>query len=241
MQLRGDLVNKREVSCDSCSLRPICMPSAITPEQLDAIDRIVKRGRSIKRGETLFHLSSPFESIYAVRSGALKTYSLAPNGEELVTGFYLPGEILGLEGISQGTHMATAVALETSTVCEIPFERFEELALQIPSLQQHFFHLMSAEIWRDRLLHRLLGKRSADDRVVALLLSISARQQRRGLSSTQFRLPMSRYDIGNYLGLAVETVSRIFTRLNKKELVRVKGREIEIPCLDVLKQIYITE
>lgn len=234
-------MNKREVSCDSCSLRPICMPSAITPEQLDAIDRIVKRGRSIKRGETLFHLSSPFESIYAVRSGALKTYSLAPNGEELVTGFYLPGEILGLEGISQGTHMATAVALETSTVCEIPFERFEELALQIPSLQQHFFHLMSAEIWRDRLLHRLLGKRSADDRVVALLLSISARQQRRGLSSTQFRLPMSRYDIGNYLGLAVETVSRIFTRLNKKELVRVKGREIEIPCLDVLKQIYTTE
>lgn len=234
-------MSKREVSCDSCSLRPICMPSAITQEQLDTIDSIVKRGRSLKRGETLFHLSNPFESIFAVRSGAVKTYSLAPSGEELVTGFYLPGEILGLEGISQGVHMATAVALETTTVCEIPFDRFGELALQIPSLQKHFFHLMSAEIWRDRLLHRLLGKRSADDRVVALLLSLSARHQRRGLSGTQFRLPMSRYDIGNYLGLAVETVSRIFTRLNKKDMVHVKGREIDIPCLNTLKQIYATE
>lgn len=231
----------REVSCDSCSLRPICMPTNINNEQLEAIDRIVKRGHSIKRGNSLFHTSSPFESVFAVRSGSLKTYSLASDGEELVTGFYLPGEILGLEGISQDRHMATAVALETSTVCEIPFERFSELALQIPGLQHHFFHLMSEEIWRDRLLHRLLSKRSADDRLIAMLLSLSARHQKRGLSGSQFRLPMSRYDIANYLGLAVETVSRIFTRLNKKNLVIVKGREIDIPCLESLKKAYRSE
>lgn len=232
---------KREVSCEKCSLRPICLASAISPEQLDEIDRIVRRGRSIKRGETLFHASSPFESVYAVRSGAIKTYSLAPDGEELVTGFYLPGEILGLEGISQEEHTSTAVALETSTVCEIPFKRFGELAVKIPSLQQHFFSIMSEEIYKDRTLHRLLSKRSADERVIALLLSLSARNRRRGLSGNEFRLPMSRYDIGNYLGLAVETVSRIFTRLNKSELLEVSGRDIKIPCLATLRQSYTSE
>ena len=188
----------------------------------------MRRGRPLKRGEHLFRASDQFESVFAVRSGAVKTYALSEEGEEQVTGFYLPGEIVGMDGISTAHHMSSAKALETSSVCEIPFSRLEDLSSRIPSLQHHFFSLMSREIQADRELHMLLSKKSADDRIAALLLSLSARQQRRGLSAQRIRLPMSRYDIGNYLGLAVETVSRIFTRFQQQGMLAVEGREIEI-------------
>ena len=133
-----------------------------------------------------------------------------------------------MDGISTAHHVSNAKALETATVCEIPFSQLENLSQQIPTLQHHFFSLMSDEIRADRELHMLLSKKSADDRVASLLLSMSARHQRRGLSSHSFRLPMSRYDIANYLGLAVETVSRIFTRFQQKGWLEVSGRDIEI-------------
>jgi CRP/FNR family transcriptional regulator, anaerobic regulatory protein len=133
-----------------------------------------------------------------------------------------------MDGISTAHHMSSAKALETASVCEIPFQRLEELSSKIPTLQHHFFSLMSREIQADRELHMLLSKKSADDRIASLLLSFAARQQRRGLSSQRIRLPMSRYDIANYLGLAVETVSRIFTRFQQQGMLAVEGREIEI-------------
>ena len=216
------------VSCNDCSLSPICLPLAVAPAQLDELDRIIYRGRPLKRGEHLFRAADDFQSVYAVRSGALKTYVLSDDGEEQVTGFYLPGEILGMDGISTAHHVSNARALETATVCEIPFGRLESLSQKIPSLQHHFFSLMSNEIRADRELHMLLSKKSADDRLAALLLSLSARNQRRGLSKSTFRLPMSRYDIANYLGLAVETVSRIFTRFQQSGWLRVEGRDVEI-------------
>ncbi|MDX1804640.1 MAG: fumarate/nitrate reduction transcriptional regulator Fnr [Alcanivorax sp.] len=216
------------VSCNECSLNPICLPLAVAPAQLDELDRIMHRGRPMKRGEHLFRAADPFSAVYAVRSGALKTYVISDDGEEQVTGFYLPGEIIGMDGISIAQHQSNAKALETASVCEIPFQRLEELSQRIPSLQHHFFGLMSQEIRADRELHMLLGKKNADERVSALLLSLSARQQRRGLSADLFRLPMSRYDIANYLGLAVETVSRIFTRFQQQGLIKADGREVEI-------------
>ncbi|MEY1661964.1 fumarate/nitrate reduction transcriptional regulator Fnr [Isoalcanivorax beigongshangi] len=216
------------VSCNDCSLSQICLPLAVEPEQLDELDRMIRRGRPLKRGEHLYRAADSFEAVYAVRSGALKTYSMSEEGDEQVTGFYLPGEIVGMDGIGTAHHVSSAKALETSTVCEIPFTQLEALSTKIPTLQRHFFSLMSREIQEDRMLHMLLSKKSADDRVASLILSIGARHQRRGLSNTQFRLPMSRYDIANYLGLAVETVSRIFTRLQQQELISVDGREIQI-------------
>lgn len=216
------------VSCNDCSLSQICLPLAVEPEQLDELDRIIRRGRALKRGEHLYRAADSFEAVYAVRSGALKTYAMSEDGEEQVTGFYLPGEIVGMDGISTAYHISSAKALETSTVCEIPFTHLETLSSRIPSLQHHFFSLMSREIQEDRALHMLLSKKSADDRIASLLTTIAARQQRRGLSNRIFRLPMSRYDIANYLGLAVETVSRIFTRFQQQGLIRVEGREVEI-------------
>ena len=218
----------RNVSCNQCSLSPICLPLAVAPDQLEQLDRIMQRGRPLKRGEYLFRAADDFHAVYAIRSGALKTYSFSDDGDEQVTGFYLPGEIVGMDGISTARHLSNAKALETATVCEIPFNRLEDLSQRIPSLQHYFFSLMSNEIRADRELHMLLSKKNADDRVASLLLSLAARQQRRGLSGVRFRLPMSRYDIANYLGLAVETVSRIFTRFQQQKTLWVDGREVEI-------------
>ncbi|MGB1220372.1 MAG: fumarate/nitrate reduction transcriptional regulator Fnr [Alcanivoracaceae bacterium] len=225
---QGNLPVSQHVSCNECSLNPVCLPLAVSSDQLSELEQIMKRGRPLKRGEHLYRASDTFESVYAVRSGALKSYSLSEEGDEQVTGFYLPGEIVGMDGISTAHHMSSVKALETASVCEIPFDKLEQLSQRIPSLQHHFFALMSREIQADRELHMLLSKKAADDRVAHLLLSISARHQRRGLSASSFRLPMSRYDIANYLGLAVETVSRIFTRFQQNSLIRAEGREVEI-------------
>ena len=218
----------RTVSCNDCNLSPICLPLAVEPDELNQLDTIIHRGRPLKRGEHLFRASEPFTSVFAVRSGAMKTYENSMDGDEQVTGFYLPGEIVGMDGISSSHHVSNAKALETATVCEIPFSRFEELSIKIPSLQRHFFSLMSQEIRSERELHMLLGKKTADERVAALILSMSARHQHRGLNGAAFRLPMSRNDIANFLGLAVETVSRIFTRFQQLRLISVDGREVNI-------------
>ncbi|MDF1630273.1 MAG: fumarate/nitrate reduction transcriptional regulator Fnr [Alcanivoracaceae bacterium] len=215
-------------SCNDCSLNPICLPLAVSVDELDQLEDIMHRGRPLKRGEHLYRASDAFESVFAVRSGAVKTYVVSEEGDEQVTGFYLPGEIVGMDGISTAHHVTSAKTLETSSVCEIPFSRLEELSSKIPSLQHHFFSLMSREIQADRELHMLLSKKSADDRIASLLISIANRQKLRGLSGHQIRLPMSRYDIANYLGLAVETVSRIFTRFQQQGLLAVEGREVEI-------------
>ena len=216
------------VSCSDCSLNPICLPVAVKEQQLNELDDIIKRSKPLKKGEHLFRASDGFESIYAVRSGTIKTYTVSEDGEEQVTGFYLPGEVLGVDGISNNIHSNSAKALETAAVCEIPFTQLEALSTEIPSLQHHFFKLMSKEIQSDQQLLMLLSKKTAEERIAALLLSISSRHALRGLSATGFRLPMSRNDIGNFLGLAVETVSRVFTRLQKQSVLAVDGKEVEI-------------
>lgn len=222
------------VSCNDCNLSAVCLPLAVAPDQVEQLDNILKRGRSLKPGEHLYKARDPFRSVYAVRSGAIKTYSLTEEGEQQITGFYLPGEVVGMDGISTAYYASSAQALETSSVCEVPFEHMEALSLQIPSLQRHFFKLMSQEIKSDRELHMLLSRKSAEDRIAALLLSLSARAHRRGLSAHQLRLPMPRNEMANYLGLAVETVSRIMTRLHNEGVLRVQGREVDIQDRDHL-------
>lgn len=219
---------RHEAHCEDCSLNLICLPVAVSDEDLHRLETIIERGRPLQRGEHVFRSGTPFESVYAVRSGALKTYRLTPEGDEQIMGFHLPGEMFGLGGLGHETHPNAAVALETATVCEVPFDRMEALAREIPGLQRHMFQLLSKEIGEDEQLLVLLSKRSAEERIAALLLSLSARFRRRHLSATRFRLPMSRGDIGNYLGLVVETVSRVFTRLQNQGVIEVEGKEIRI-------------
>ena len=222
------------VSCSDCSLNSICLPVAVQEKELNQLDSIIKRSKPLKKGEHLFRAGDPFGSIYAVRSGSIKTYSVTEDGEEQVTGFYLPGEVLGIDGINTNNHSNSGKALEAAAVCEIPFDKLEMLSAKIPTLQRHFFQLMSKEIQADQQLIMLLSKKSAEERIAALLMSISTRNGRRGLSVDGFRLSMSRNDIGNFLGLAVETVSRVFTRLQKQGVIHVDGKEVDVLNMQAL-------
>ena len=217
-----------QVNCGNCRLNSICLPLALESGDIQQLDDIIQRSKPLQKTQHLYREGDDFQSVYAVRSGTLKAYKTTDDGREQVTGFYFPGEILGMDGISNNAHASSAKALETAAVCEIPFTSLEKLSSLMPNLQRHFFQLMSREITEDQQLITLLSKNSADERVAALMLSISTRNARRKLSSTQFRLPMSRVDIGNYLGLTVETVSRVFSRMQKMDILRVDNKEIEI-------------
>ena len=217
-----------QVNCGNCRLNSICLPLALESDDIQQLDDIIQRSKPLQKNQHLYREGDDFQSVFAVRSGTLKAYKTTDDGREQVTGFYFPGEILGMDGISNNSHASSAKALETSAVCEIPFTSLEKLSSLMPNLQRHFFQLMSREITDDQQLITLLSKNSADERVAALMLSISTRNARRKLSATQFRLPMSRVDIGNYLGLTVETVSRVFSRMQKMDILQVDNKEIEI-------------
>ncbi|MFA5630923.1 MAG: fumarate/nitrate reduction transcriptional regulator Fnr [Porticoccaceae bacterium] len=225
------------VHCGDCRMNGLCLPIALQSHEIDRLNDIVERGRPLQKGDYIYNVGEPFKSIYAVRSGAIKGFTLNHEGIEQVTGFYLPGEIFGMDGIGHPNHINSAVALETSAICEIPFSRMEDLSIQIPSLQRHFFALMSREITNDQQLIAMLSKNSAEERIATLLTSISARNARRNLSSVRFRLPMSRADIGNYLGLTVETVSRVFSRFQKQLVLEVDKKEINILDMDKLRSM----
>lgn len=224
-------------SCADCNLKGLCLPIAMDIKDIDRVDDIIRRSRPIQPGEHIYRTGDEFNSIFAVRSGSIKTYLLDDEGVEQVTGFYLPGEILGFDGIGTNNHGCNMVALETSTVCEIPFERIEELALNIPILQRHFFQLMSQQIESDHKMMMTLSKKSAEGKVATLLQSLSRRYGRRNLSTSSLRLPMSRMDIGNFLGLTIETVSRTFSKLQKEKVIGVDGREVKILNMDELQAI----
>lgn len=223
--------------CQECSLSRLCIPIAVSADEINKLEEIIRQGRMHSRGDYIFEQHSSFKSCFAVRSGAIKTFTLSEEGEEQVTGFYLPGEIIGLDSVSMESYSCSAVALERTSVCEIPLDQFESLSARIPSLQHHFFLLLSKEIQESRQLSMLLSKNTAEERIASLILSLSSRFQRRRLSETRFKLPMPRSDIGNYLGLAVETVSRVLTRFQNQGLIRVQGREVEILDISSLQML----
>lgn len=216
------------VTCRECSLNALCIPHGLSIAEIDEINSMIKRGRPIHRHDAVFEEGDKFESIYAVRAGALKVYTMNQSGDEQVIGFYLPGEIFGLDAIDDGHHQCTAKALETSTVCEIPYNSLQTLSGKIGNLQTQMYRLLSREIRQDQNLQLLLSKMSAEERLSSFLLNLAIRYQQRKLSPVSFRLPMSRADIGNYLGLAVETVSRAFTRMQEQGIITVDQREVRI-------------
>lgn len=224
-------------ACAGCSLQQLCLPVGISHADLDQLEVIVQRRRPLPRGKHVFHLGDRFTALYAIRTGSVKTYTLTEDGGEQVTGFHLPGEIIGLDAINGETHPCAAKTLETTALCELPFERLEELANQVPGLGRQLLRIMSREISADSELLTLLGKKSAEERLAALLLSLSARFRERGLSAQEFMLSMSRNDIGNYLGLAVETVSRLFTRFQQQGLIAVQHKHVRLLDIDQIHDI----
>ena len=216
------------VSCADCSLSSGCMPPGMSEQQLAKFDQIVQRNEPLRKGEHLFREGDSFNSIYTLRSGTIKTYSLSEDGETKVCGFHFPGEIFGVGGISTNSHANSAKTLERSAVCKIPFSALEALSRKTPALQHHFFRLMSQEIQFEQGMLALISKKTAEERVSTFLVNISARKAKVGLSETSFRLPIARFDIGNFLGMAPETVSRAFTRLQKQHVISVEGQQVEI-------------
>ncbi|MFY9178422.1 MAG: fumarate/nitrate reduction transcriptional regulator Fnr [Venatoribacter sp.] len=223
--------------CQTCSLNMLCLPLSLNDSDMNRLDEIIQRGRPIQKGQILFQQGQSYSSVFAVRTGALKTYTLASNGEEQITGFHLASEMVGLAGYDNGTYPLTAKALETTTVCEIPLTQLENLADDLPGLRKQLMRNMSNEIRQDQSMMLLLGKKNAEERVASFLLNISHRYGRRGFSTTRFRLPMSRVDISNYLGLAVETISRVFTRFQKNELIETQGKEVTLLDIHTLSEI----
>ncbi|WP_447895194.1 fumarate/nitrate reduction transcriptional regulator Fnr [Vreelandella sp. GE22] len=214
--------------CQTCSLSSLCLPLALQLEDVSQFDAIIRRRAPLKKGEALFHQGERFSSVYAVRSGSLKQVTSEGNGDDQLTNFYLPSELVGLDGIDEELYPGSAIALETTTVCEIPFQHLDKLSEELPELRGQLYRSMSKELRDDRRMMRLLSRKTADQRLATFLTTLSDRFRRRGYSPYSFRLSMARADIGNYLGLAVETVSRILSRLQQQQVVAVSGREVNI-------------
>lgn len=226
-----------KVSCRNCSLAQLCLPVMLSPADVDRVDQIVERCHPMHKGDYLFKQDEKFSTLYVVKSGSVKSFVTDADGSEQILGFHLPGELVGLEGIESDKHQCSARVMETSSFCEVPFEQLEALATRIPSLQHQVFKLLSKQIGAEANQLVLLGQKSADQRLACFLTNLSDRFASRNLSSSNFILSMSRSEIGNYLGLAVETVSRLFTRFQQDGILEVNRKQVIIKDLDKLKSI----
>ena len=226
-----------KVACSNCNLRELCMPVGLSDEQMNRIDQVVEVRRKVKRGATLFRNGEPFTSLYAIRTGFFKTCIATEDGRDQVTGFQMAGEIIGLDGIVNDQHTCDAVALEDAEVCVMPFDRIEELSREVTALQTHVHKIMSREIVREHGVMLLLGSMRAEERLAAFLLNLVQRLHARGFSQTELVLRMTREEIGSYLGLKLETVSRTFSKFVEEKVVEVKQRHVRILDPDALKRI----
>jgi CRP/FNR family transcriptional regulator len=226
-----------KVACSNCNLRELCMPLGLTSTELDRVEDVVASRRKIKRGSTLFRNGEKFTSLFAIRTGFFKTCVASEDGRDQVTGFQMAGEVIGLDGIVHDHHTCDAVALEDAEVCVMPFDRIEELSREINSLQRHVHKIMSREIVRENGVMLLLGSMRAEERLAAFLLNLVQRLHARGFSQSELVLRMTREEIGSYLGLKLETVSRTFSRFVEDGIIEVKQRHVRILNTDALRDI----
>jgi len=227
----------RPVSCSSCCLQGVCLPCGLTAEKLGDMDELTRVKRRVARGAALYRNGDSFDSLYAVRSGSFKSVGVSRAGQEKVTGLHLPGEMMGLDAINTRVHGYDAIALEDSEVCVVPYTRLTQLALRVPELQASLLRILSGDISRDQGLMLLLGGMDAEQRLAAFLLSLSKRYQRLGYAATRFSLRMTREEIGSYLGLTLETVSRLFSRLHREGLLSAHQRDIELKDMAKLREL----
>jgi CRP/FNR family transcriptional regulator len=223
--------------CENCSMRELCLPLGLDAAEMEELEAAVANRTRVRKGEALFHAGAPFASLFAVRFGSLKSTVTAEDGREQVAGYHMAGDIIGLDAIGSGSHGSDAVALEDSEVCIVPFQEIEALARTVPALQRNLHRLMSREIERDHGLMLLLGSMRAEERLAAFLLSLSERYHGRGYSASEFVLRMTREEIGSYLGLTLETVSRLFSRFRQEGLIDVTGRQVKLLDRDALREL----
>lgn len=224
-------------ACSNCNVLEFCLPLGLTAPEIQRLDTLIQQRLKIKKGSTLFRIGDPLRSLFAIRTGSFKTSVIAANGREQVTGFHLPGELLGLGAISSDFHGCNTLALEDSQVCPIHFGHVEKLAAELPTLQRNLSKILSREIVHDHDMMMMLGNMNAEERLAAFLLNLSHRMINRGYSPTRFLLKMRREEIGSYLGLRLETICRAIAHLRDRGLVEISGREVEIHNLNGLRQL----
>lgn len=220
------------IHCQDCSISQLCIPFTLNEHELDQLDNIIERKKPIQKGQTLFKAGDDLKALYAIRSGTIKSYTITEQGDEQITGFHLAGDLVGFDAIMNGNHPSFAQALETAMVCEIPFDTLDDLSGKMPALRQQMMRLMSGEIKGDQDMILLLSKKNAEERLAAFIWNLSRRFGQR-----EFRLTMTRGDIGNYLGLTVETISRLLGRFQKSGMLAVKGKYITIENHDLLAEL----
>jgi CRP/FNR family transcriptional regulator len=227
---------QQHIHCQNCSISELCLPFSLNDKELDSLDNIIDRKRPIHKGEQIFNDGQPMHALYAIRSGTFKTYTVNEQGEEQITGFHLAGDLLGFDAIAESEHPSFAKALETSMVCEIPYNTLDALSNSMPKLKKQILRMMSTEIRSDQEMLTLLNRKNAEQRLATFISALSSRYHARGLSASEFRLTMTRSDIGNYIGLTVETISRLLNRFHKNDLIQVDGKLITILNIDKLNE-----
>lgn len=230
-------IDHLKLSCSECNLRELCFPHGMKEEDLGNLDAVVDQPKPLHKNDFLYRDGDKAAAIYAVRSGCIKTMTESANGDEQIVGFHLPGELLGLDGFADSLHTCNAIALETSSVCELPMDQLESLCHRLPGLQKQMRRIMGKEVNNDHKLLLLLGKMTAEERLASFLLSLSARMEERQWKENEFNLTMPRQDIANYLGMAVETVSRLFATFQTEKIIHVDRRHITILDIQRLKTI----
>lgn len=230
-------IPQAKAACSTCRLRDLCLPIGLDQDDLVRLDALINRRQRVRAGQHIYRAGNPFHFLYAIRSGFFKAYALDNEGREQVSGFHMGGEILGLDAIGDSAHTTNAVALDDAEVCEIPFPSLENLIREVPTLQHQFHKIMSLEIAKDRHVIRLLGGMTAEQRLTVFLLNLSARLRALGFSPTDIHLKMSREEIGNYLSLKIETVSRTLSKLQADNLIRIDRRQVIIRDLPGLERL----
>jgi CRP/FNR family transcriptional regulator len=235
--LNKNAPSTQHIKCQNCSISELCLPFSLNKQELNSLDNIIDRKFPIRKGDNIYHDGQELHALFAIRSGTFKTFTLSEQGEEQITGFHLAGDLLGFDAIAESIHPSFAQALETSMVCEIPYHNLDKLSDTMPKLKKQVLRLMSNEIRTDQAMLTLLNRKNAEQRVATFLVSLSERYRSRGLSSSEFRLTMTRSEIGNYIGLTVETISRLLNRFHKNNLIQVDGKLINILNINALTDV----
>ncbi|MBN2864626.1 MAG: fumarate/nitrate reduction transcriptional regulator Fnr [Thiotrichales bacterium] len=215
-------------SCLNCGLQKICFPTGLDKDEMDRLDAIVQRKAPLQKNQALFSAGDKFSSLYAIRAGVVKVFSFSDSGEEIIHGFYLPGDVVGIDALSSKKHLFNATALDVTSICTLPFEELSELSTKIPHLSSQVLSIMSKEVVEGRLHSELLTKKNADQRIAQFIWSMADRYRSRGYHYLEFRLSILHRDVATYLGLTPETVSRILAKLHNDKIVTWKKKEVSI-------------
>ncbi|MBO5658855.1 MAG: fumarate/nitrate reduction transcriptional regulator Fnr [Duodenibacillus sp.] len=225
------------VACSNCNLRELCLPLGLSLKDIEHLEELVSTRKRIKRGEALYRAGDKFDALYAIRLGFLKSAVMSSDGREQVTSFHMSGDIVGLDGLASMVYSSDLIALEDTEVCILPFDRLEELSQNMPAMSLHFQRMLSKEIVRQNGVMLLLGSMHAEERLAAFILNLSQRFEQRGYSRSEFVLRMTRAEIGSYLGLKLETVSRVLSRFSHDNLIVVNQKHVQIMDFEGLRNI----